>query len=143
MRHNDRAPAAVRIDGARLRELRIARGFRTHRQLATALGCARSTVSMWEASKCTPRPDTLARLAALLVVDVRELLEVPERPSLRGLRTTAGLRAVDMAWALGIQKSSYCDVETGRQSIPGRWWPVLASLLDQPESAVRSLLGSR
>ncbi|MGW4954556.1 helix-turn-helix domain-containing protein [Streptomyces parvulus] len=141
MRHNDRAPAAVRINGARLRAARVTRGFRTQREFASALGCARSTVSMWEASKATPRPDMLARVAELLAVDAWDLLE-PQRPSLRGLRTLAGLRAVDVAWGLGVQKSSYCDVERGRQSIPGRWWPVLASLLGRPESDVRALLES-
>ncbi|WP_432017667.1 helix-turn-helix domain-containing protein [Streptomyces hydrogenans] len=142
MRHNDQGGRTVRIRGARVRELRRARGFRTQRLLAAALGCARSTVSTWEASKGLPRPATLARLASLLGVPPRDLIEEANGPTLKGLRTAKGLRGVDMAKALRVTASTYCDVERSRQRIPAHWWPVLARVLGKPEETVRALLGS-
>lgn len=133
---------SIRLRGGRLRELRAARGFRTQRQFAEFLGCSRSAVSTWEASTCLPRPDMLARIAAALCVPVSELIEECGGPSLRSLRAAAGLRAVDMAGALSVVPSTYCDVETGRQKIPARWFPVLASVFDKPERMVRELLDS-
>jgi hypothetical protein len=84
----------------------------------------------------------LTRIAATLSVPVSELIEECGGPSLRSLRAAAGLRAVDVAWALSILPSTYCDVETGRQAIPARWFPVLASVFGKPERIVRELLGT-
>ena len=142
MRHDDRGDLSIRLRGGRLRRLRKARGFRTQQQFAEFLGCSRSAVSTWENSAGMPRPDMLARIAAALGVPVSELIEVCGGPSLRSRRTAAGLRAVDMAWALSVLPSTYCDVETGRQSIPARWFPVLASTFGRPEPEVRELLTS-
>ena len=142
MQHDDQGDLSIRLRGARLRELRIARGFRTQQQFAEFLGCSRSAVSTWETSAGLPRPDMLARIAAALSVPVSELIEECGGPSLRSLRAAAGLRAVDVAGVLSILPSTYCDVETGRQAIPARWFPVLASAFGKPERIVRELLTS-
>nr|AAS45802.1 RegA [Streptomyces lavendulae] len=141
MRHNDRGKDRVRIRGGRLRELRIQRGLHTQRQLAEALGCARSSVTTWEASKSVPRPAMLFRIAALLDASPDDLIDA-SRVKLKTLRTACGLRQSDMAEALGVAPSTYCDVERQRQAIPDRWFPILAKILSQPESAVRELLSS-
>ncbi|MGW6569967.1 helix-turn-helix domain-containing protein [Streptomyces sp. NPDC054975] len=141
MRHNDRAAGPVRIRGSLLRKLRRARGFRTQRLLAVALGCARSTVSTWEASRSLPRPEMLTRLASLLGVTPCELIEEANGPTLKGLRTAEGLRQCDVAEALTVSKSTYCDVERERQRIPAHWFPVLAKVFRKPEATVRDLLG--
>lgn len=109
-------------------------------QLAEALRCARSTVTTWEASASFPRPDMLARIVDLLGVSACELIEESNGPTLKGLRTAAGLRQCDVAWALAIQPSSYCDVEKGRQRIPDRWFPVLSEMFGKSERTVRDLL---
>ncbi|MGW2672371.1 helix-turn-helix domain-containing protein [Streptomyces sp. NPDC001272] len=141
MRHNDRGKDRVRIQGGRLRELRIKRGMHTQRQLAEALGCARSSVTTWEASKSIPRPAMLSRIATLLDASPDDLIDAP-KVKLRTLRTTRGLRQQDMAEALGVTPSTYCDVERQRQGIPERWFPILAHLFSKPEHTVRELLNS-
>ncbi|MER7498310.1 helix-turn-helix transcriptional regulator [Streptomyces pharetrae] len=142
MQENDRGDLSIRLRGARLRQLRIRCGFRTQGALAAVLGCARSTVATWEASASIPRPDMLGKLCALLCVPVSELIEECGGPSLRSMRTAAGLRQVDMAGFLKISPSAYCDVETGRQAIPARWFPVLASVFGRPERDVRAMLNA-
>lgn len=136
----DRGDLSIRLRGARLRQLRIRCGFRTQGALAAVLGCARSTVATWEASASIPRPDMLVKLCALLCVPVSELIEECGGPSLRSLRAAAGLRQVDMAGFLKITPSAYCDVETGRQAIPERWFPVLSSVFGRNEHDVRAML---
>lgn len=133
---------SIRLRGALLRRLRIRCGFHTQGALAAVLGCARSTVATWEASASIPRPDMLAKLCALLGVPVSELIEECGGPSLRSLRTAAGLRQVDMAAFLKITPSTYCDVETGRQAIPARWFPVLSTVFGRPETDVRAMLNT-
>ncbi|MFF6984258.1 helix-turn-helix domain-containing protein [Streptomyces sp. NPDC008343] len=140
MGDGDQGDLSIRLRGGRLRRLRKDRGFRTQQHFAEFLGCSRSAVSTWENGAGMPRPDMLARIAAALGVPVSELIEVCGGPSLRSLRTAAGLRAVDAAWALSVLPSTYCDVETGRQAIPERWFPVLASVFGKPEPEVRELL---
>lgn len=49
----------------RLKELRKAAGF-TQARLAQALGTSQQAVGKWETGRCTPDPQTLAHLAALL-----------------------------------------------------------------------------
>ncbi|MEU9237115.1 helix-turn-helix transcriptional regulator [Streptomyces subrutilus] len=138
MVHNDRSVDAVRIDGARLRELRIQRGYRTQGQLAAAIGCTRSTVSTWEASKSTPRPATLSRVAGILGVSPNELMHMDGVYTLKKLRTSAGLLQADMANLLGVATSTYCDVERQRQKIPKRWLPALAQIFRISTPDIRS-----
>lgn len=140
MRENDRGDLSIRLRGARLRRLRIKRGFRTQGALAQVLGCARSTVATWEASSSIPRPYMLVRLCVILRVPPGYLIEEPGGPSLRSLRTAAGKRQSDMAGALNVAATYYCDVENGRQAIPKRWFPILASVFGIPVAALREIL---
>ncbi|GLV88006.1 hypothetical protein Slala03_76950 [Streptomyces lavendulae subsp. lavendulae] len=141
MRHNDLGENRVQIRGGRLRDLRIRHGIRTQRQLAEALGCARSSVTTWEASKSLPRPAMLSRIAIFFGVSPDDLIDTCGA-ALRTLRTTHGLRQRDMAKILGISPSTYCDVERQRQGIPDRWFPFLSMIFGQPEPTLRHLLGS-
>jgi transcriptional regulator with XRE-family HTH domain len=116
-------------------------GFLTQTQLATAVGCGRSTVSMWEASCTRPRPEYLLRLSEILRVDPSRLTGDSEPVSLRGLRLSAGLRQAEVAAALHLRgKGTYSDVERGRQPVPARWIPVLARLFGTPEPELRKLI---
>ncbi|MFD7978772.1 helix-turn-helix domain-containing protein [Streptomyces sp. NPDC059071] len=136
----DGRSVAVRIRGSLVRKLRREKGFRTQAELARAVGCSRSSVTMWEASRVLPLPDRLSRLAALLEVSPRQLMEESGRPTLRSLRLAAGLKQADVARALHLRgKGTYSDVERGRQSIPARWIPTLAQLFGQRESTIQRL----
>ena len=59
--------------GARIRSIRSATGIATQAELAHQLGASQQTVSRWEAGTSRPRANELAKLAALLKVDVAEL----------------------------------------------------------------------
>ncbi len=82
----------------------------------------------------------LVRLCVILRVPPGYLIEEPGGPSLRSLRTAAGKRQSDMAGALNVAATYYCDVENGRQAIPERWFPVLASMFGIPVAALREML---
>ncbi|MFH9355154.1 helix-turn-helix transcriptional regulator [Kitasatospora sp. NPDC017646] len=126
-----KGPARMRIRRGRLRELRTQRGM-TQAQVARLIGCSRSTVSTWETTGNSPRPSRLRRLADVLGVPVQEIADFGLLPSLREMRVSAGLRQADIARRLRVQKSTYCDVETGRQRVPLRWFPVLSAELRVP-----------
>ncbi|MEW1551506.1 helix-turn-helix transcriptional regulator [Streptomyces tsukubensis] len=132
----------MRLRRDRLRELRRARKL-TQAQIAIAVGCARSTVSTWETSGSMPRPAVLRYLAKALGTTVADLTEPGGPPSLRALRTAAGMRQVDIARMLGVGTPTYCDVETGRQKIPTRWIPLLARALDVLPDSLRELTATR
>ncbi|WP_432089593.1 helix-turn-helix domain-containing protein [Streptomyces sp. bgisy095] len=140
MHPNDQTPPPVsaRLRGPLIRDLRLKKGFRTQALLAQAIGCARSTVSTWEASRSFPQPGHLVRLSQLLVVPPADLFSMPSESevtgtSLRDLRRIAGLRQKDISAALSLAgRGTYSDVERGRQSIPPRWLPILSELLGQP-----------
>nr|CCA84802.1 putative transcriptional regulator, XRE family [Ralstonia syzygii R24] len=59
--------------GERIRSLRTAVGIATQAELALQLGASQQTVSRWEAGTSRPRANDLAKLAAVLKVDVMEL----------------------------------------------------------------------
>ncbi|MFE7412722.1 helix-turn-helix transcriptional regulator [Streptomyces laurentii] len=134
MRHNDRC-----VRGALIRELRREIGL-TQAQLATVVGCGRSTVAMWEASRTRPCPRLLLRLSGILGVPPARLTGDPDPATLRGMRLSANLRQEDVATALHLRgKGTYSDVERGRQPLPARWIPILAHLFDTSETALRRL----
>ncbi|MFF2548367.1 helix-turn-helix transcriptional regulator [Kitasatospora sp. NPDC058063] len=116
----------MRIRRGRLRELRMQHGM-TQSQIAELLNCSRSTVSTWETTGRPPRPFRLRKLADLLGVSVREIVEFGILPTLREMRIAAGMRQADIARRLRVQTSTYCDVETGRQNVPPRWIPILSA----------------
>lgn len=130
-------------DGWRLRgwlvaELRQARGI-PQQVLAQEVGCSRSTVAMWESKNQRPGPRYLPRLARRLGVPPLHLVElVDTEGTLMVLRRLLGLTQRQVAQALKVAVSTYCDVETGRQAMPDRWVPVLRALFDTDEQTVRN-----
>lgn len=62
--------------GEQIRGQRIAAGIVTQAELAHQLGASQQTVSRWEAGTSRPRANDLAKLAALLKIDVTELSHV-------------------------------------------------------------------
>lgn len=59
--------------GAFMRSHRERQGIATQGDLAARLGVAQQTVSRWEAGTSRPRTDELAKIAALLKIDILEL----------------------------------------------------------------------
>ncbi|MEV7841854.1 helix-turn-helix domain-containing protein [Streptomyces albidoflavus] len=128
----------MRIRSKVLRKLRQDCGM-TQDQLASALGCSRSAVSVWETTGRLPRPDRLRLLANTLGVSVADLIETTESISLVSLRLTAGMLAKDVAHALKVSQSTYCHVERGRQRVPSRWFPILSQAFEVPEELLAPL----
>jgi predicted transcriptional regulator len=60
-RRRDRDNTVITLDGARLVELRLSRAM-SQDELAEALGCGRSTVSMWETEGACPTLPQIKRL---------------------------------------------------------------------------------
>ncbi|MGW3377406.1 helix-turn-helix domain-containing protein [Streptomyces hydrogenans] len=146
MHHNDwpAGSKTVRLRGSLVRELRIRKGFGSQLLLAKAVGCGRSTVSLWEASRTVPHPAHLARLSEALGVTPSKLLdentaEGSGNAQLRALRISSGLLQRDVSAALSLSgRGTYSDVERGRQQVPERWIPALSRLYGQPEEVIRS-----
>jgi transcriptional regulator with XRE-family HTH domain len=116
----------TQVHSDRLRALRRSHGY-TQDQVATLIGCSRSTISTWETHRGNPRPSFLTKLARLYGVKTSTLLaEQLPTPALRTLRLQAGLLQLDLAIILGVKPSTYSDVEGGRQKIPRRWIPILS-----------------
>ncbi|MEU4932035.1 helix-turn-helix transcriptional regulator [Streptomyces yokosukanensis] len=126
----------MRIRRDRLRELRESRGM-TQKGLAATLGCSRAAVSTWETTGRLPHPKRLQPLADALGVSVFELLDDWSSSTLRYLRAAAGMLQRDVAGLLNVAPSTYCDVETGRQSVPDRWVPILATTYGVSPEIVR------
>ncbi|MFD9593080.1 helix-turn-helix domain-containing protein [Kitasatospora sp. NPDC059973] len=118
-----------------LRELMKARKL-TPKRVAEHCDCSASAVRTWRVQGTVPLPPRLRRLADLLGVAVADLLEPEGAPTLKQLRMSAGLRQSDAARALEIGVPAYCDVERGRQMMPPRWIPVLASAFNVSRKAI-------
>ncbi|MGW3425650.1 helix-turn-helix domain-containing protein [Streptomyces phaeochromogenes] len=107
-------------------------------ELANEVGCSRSTISTWETRNQRPTPSHLVRLADSLGVHACDLLEQQDGDlTLRGLRISCGLTQIQISALLGISVSTYCDVETGRQTLPARWVPILKSTFNTTEQIVK------
>ncbi|MFJ3673661.1 helix-turn-helix domain-containing protein [Streptomyces sp. NPDC090106] len=128
----------VRIRRGELRDLRISRGW-TQDELASLVGCSRSSVATWETTGRPPRPNRLNLLAGVLGVPVSRLIEPGRSSILRRLRTSAGLLQKDVAFLLNVGAPTYCDVETGRQEIPERWIPILSKRYGVTPNTIRDL----
>lgn len=75
----------------RLRELRIPKGFRTARKLATELGIDENRYTRYERAEVEPDLELLVRIAEALEVTPNDLLGVLTRaPSARGFEDGAG-----------------------------------------------------
>ena len=58
-----------------LKEIRKSRGYLKQMDFARAMGVKQSTLSMWENGKTKPDVATIKKLAEVLQVDVKEILE--------------------------------------------------------------------
>lgn len=127
-----------RLRGWLVAELRQARGI-SQKVLAKAVGCSRSAVAMWESKNQRPSPQHLLRLASSLDVSPLDLVELLDIDwTLKILRRFLGFTQAQVARALKVAVSTYCDVETGRQVLPDRWVPILESLFNTDEHTVRN-----
>ncbi|MET9365791.1 helix-turn-helix transcriptional regulator [Streptomyces sp. NPDC006632] len=127
-----------RLRGWLVTEMRRDRNI-PQQELADEVGCSRSAVSTWETRNQRPAPKFLIRLADYFEVAPLDLLEGPgSEPTLRQLRLGCGLTQTEVAQALSVSASTYCDVETGRQALPDRWVPILQSVFNTNERTVRN-----
>ena len=79
--------------GERLHRAREAKGF-SHQQVAEALDMAQQTYAAWERRPVAIKPDDLVKLAALLDIDVAELLGSKPKPK-RGAPTGKARKVFD------------------------------------------------
>ncbi|MFD9084546.1 helix-turn-helix domain-containing protein [Streptomyces erythrochromogenes] len=120
-----------------MRDLRRLRDI-PQAQLADAVGCSRSAVSMWETKDQRPNAGHLVKLAGFLGVDPSDLLEGPSvSGTLKDLREARGLTQNEVARLIGVTPATYCNVETGRQGLPNRWVPILQSAFNSSEQTIR------
>ncbi len=63
-RRRDKDSTIITLDGARLVELRLSREM-SQDALASAIGCGRSTISMWETEACCPTLPQIKRLRSV------------------------------------------------------------------------------
>ena len=102
------------VDGAALRSAREKAGLTQH-DLAYEIGVAGGErVSRWERGASEPRPAVLHRVAAVLGVQVSQLLVSPQsEPDLRRLRVLAGLSARQVAEQAHVSLPTYARWEAG------------------------------
>lgn len=101
------------IDGAALRAAREKAGLTQH-DLAYEIGVAGGErVSRWERGASEPRPAVLHRVAAVLGVEVSQLLVQAQSPDLRRLRILAGLSARQVAEQAHVSLPTYARWEAG------------------------------
>jgi transcriptional regulator with XRE-family HTH domain len=94
---------------------------------------------MWESKNQRPSPQHLLRLASSLDVSPLDLVELLDTDwTLKILRRFLGFTQAQVARALKVAVSTYCDVETGRQVLPDRWVPILEALFNTDEHTVRN-----
>lgn len=132
------------VDPTALRAARERLGLTQH-QLARLAGVAGGErISRWELGLDEPRPDSLARLARVLNVQIVELLDVdPEHRDLRALRYCAGLSAGEVAAAVHVSTRSYSRWEAGAWVRPPSAGNLraIAGALNVSVGAVREALG--
>ena len=101
------------FDPALLRQARRHAGLSQER-LGLAARVARQNVGQLENGRRRPQTDVLARLARALNVPIHTLLAPAPDPGLKQLRTAAGLLQQQAAAALGLRRSAYAMLESGR-----------------------------
>lgn len=120
----------------------------TQQELARLVGVAGGErVSMWELGTATPRVETLARLAAVLGLEIRTLLPRERDPSdFRRLRLLAGLTTTTLARRSDTSPTTIGRWDTGDLlRIPNRadLEPVAKVLKVTVEELERALVRSR
>ncbi|MFV0351660.1 MAG: helix-turn-helix domain-containing protein [Oscillospiraceae bacterium] len=62
-----------------LEKIRLKKGYKTQKELATILGTNRVNVTRWEMGTRYPRPEMLIKLSKMLEVPEREIIEAISR----------------------------------------------------------------
>ncbi len=146
------------FDGSRLAACRRARGW-SQVKLAERLQQARPgnsrvsvaeaarqirtlivQVSCYESGRTRPRTRAVRDLAAVLDVDVLDLLAADTPITLATLRARLGLTQDDVAAQLGISRSLYAAVEQGKRALDDTELTALAEVLHTPAPRLRQAL---
>jgi transcriptional regulator with XRE-family HTH domain len=123
-----------------LRTARLAAALTQH-ELARLVGVAGGErVSRWELGLSTPRPETLARLAEVLGVEITRLS--PATADLRSLRLSRGLSMSELARRAHVSKTTVSRWETGQvvRVLPPTTLRLLANTLDVTPAVVREAM---
>ncbi len=106
------------FDGARLRELRIAKGL-SQRALAARSRVPHPSISAFERGRRFPEPATLVAVAAALGISPADLLRtaVGDIP-LVDRRAALGMTQQELASVLGLATSTYAAIERGALPLP-------------------------
>ncbi|NKS56569.1 helix-turn-helix domain-containing protein [Rhodococcus hoagii] len=113
--------------------LRLAReGAKISRaEMARLTGVAASTYSQWELGRTSPSPDSLARCALKLGIDMDDLFVIPlDQVFLGDLRVRRGLLQEDLAARIGVSEQLVGLIERGqgalRDELADRWAEALS-----------------
>lgn len=97
-------------------------------------------VSCYESGRTRPRGRAVRDLAAVLDVDVLDLLAEGTPLSLATLRARLGLTQGDVADQLGMSRSLYAAVEQAQRVASDTERAALAAILQVPETRIREAL---
>lgn len=145
------ATACDQQDGPELLRVRRTELGLSASHVAAGLGVHPTTVLRWERGERSPGSEAVVGLARALRTDIAAVSAVvhPVRPEpapglcatgLRSVRTDAGVRAVEVAAALGVRPSTVYNWEHGRARLPDHLLGPLAQLLGHEPDGLRALL---
>lgn len=101
------------FDGSRLRAYRRERHW-TILELAELTGLSRSSIQHWETGIASPDPRTAPKLAQVFGVRVQDLTTLADDDiGLTELRALAGKLASDIADSVGIDRTTWGEIERG------------------------------
>jgi transcriptional regulator with XRE-family HTH domain len=125
------------FSGPRLRSLRQERHW-TILELAEMADLKRSTIQHWENGTSTPDPRSIPRLARALGVQPRDLtILTDEEIGLLELRALSGRLASDMADSVGIDRTTWGEIERGFRRPDDELMTLIAATLDLAPDEVR------
>ena len=135
--------------GARLEASRVQAGKR-RLDLSVQLGVSEETIRLWEKGAVQPSAERLARLIAVLSVEISEWSApagpTPELPPLaqrlRSERTGRGLTQAAVVKVLDVPQATYAGWETGRSNPGHHLYASLAEFLGIAERDVATLCAS-
>lgn len=138
-----RSYARVPVDGRRLRELRMGKGWSQH-DLSVRVGVqGAGVVSAWETGAAVPHPETLRRLAEALEVNPDSLLAREGEPfGLAELRVVRGLSRRALAASSGVSLTTLTRWEAGdfQRTPPVRLLEPVAAALGVPVAGLEASL---
>lgn len=105
----------------KLRELRKAVGL-TQGQAAAQIGVNQSSIAMWETGRNAPRMHRFRKIAEVYRCSIEELAEIVAKAEsdsktrgwLIDIRRDRDLLQKEVAGEVGIDPSTYCDIEKGK-----------------------------